>query len=517
MSKKTTMSKTKTGKSAKSAKSAAPRLKESAAAYASSAAAQRSRNIRDTVESIAIAFILAFLFRTFEAEAFVIPTGSMAPTLQGRHKDVDCPKCGFRYRASASKEVSSDGGSLLPIQSAPVHESDEIVRITCPQCRYPMDVDPTSAAGAEAISYNGDRIIVGKFSYEFSDPERWDVIVFKFPGDANTNYIKRLVGLPGEQLRIHHGDIYRRNGDAADDDPWRIERKPPDKTLVMRQLVFDNAYVPLDLQRAGWPSRFTAEEPDAVGAWSETIDAESGPNVRQTFNVDGSADVESWVRYEHRVPDGADWEQMLRGPLPPGYPTEPRLITDFYAYNTEVQRGSLYAHRGNAGVKQLGLHWIGDLMLEADVTVEKSAGLLILDLVEAGVHFQCEIDLYDGKVKFSHGGREATSGKIDSPLGKPGQYSVRFGNVDDQLLLWVDGELIAAEPYDSPGNDRPQSTAEDAAIWPRPAWERRERRCNWTVCGSGATSTTSRSRPFHRRPLPTIRRRTIVEPVAETA
>ncbi len=60
--------------------------------------------MRETVESIAVAFVLAFLFRTFEAEAFVIPTGSMAPTLQGRHKDLVCPECGFRYRVSASSE-----------------------------------------------------------------------------------------------------------------------------------------------------------------------------------------------------------------------------------------------------------------------------------------------------------------------------------------------------------------------------------------------------------------------------
>ena len=38
---------------------------------------------RDTIESILFAFVLAFMFRTFEAEAFVIPTGSMAPTLYG--------------------------------------------------------------------------------------------------------------------------------------------------------------------------------------------------------------------------------------------------------------------------------------------------------------------------------------------------------------------------------------------------------------------------------------------------
>ena len=51
-------------------------------------------SIREIVESVVIAFVLAFLFRTFEAEAFVIPTGSMAPTLMGRHKDVVCDQCG---------------------------------------------------------------------------------------------------------------------------------------------------------------------------------------------------------------------------------------------------------------------------------------------------------------------------------------------------------------------------------------------------------------------------------------
>jgi signal peptidase I len=49
--------------------------------------------VRETIESIAVAVVLAFLFRAFVAEAFVIPTGSMAPTLQGRHMDVVCEKC----------------------------------------------------------------------------------------------------------------------------------------------------------------------------------------------------------------------------------------------------------------------------------------------------------------------------------------------------------------------------------------------------------------------------------------
>ena len=67
--------------------------------------ARRKDGWRETFESIVIAFILAFLFRTFEAEAFVIPTGSMAPTLMGAHKDLLCPNCGYRDQAGASSEA----------------------------------------------------------------------------------------------------------------------------------------------------------------------------------------------------------------------------------------------------------------------------------------------------------------------------------------------------------------------------------------------------------------------------
>src|SRR5580700_7337215 len=69
---------------------------------------------RETVEAIVVAMILALLVRGFEAEAFVIPTGSMAPTLMGRHKEVTCPQCGYTYKVNAGGEVDSagQGGSM---------------------------------------------------------------------------------------------------------------------------------------------------------------------------------------------------------------------------------------------------------------------------------------------------------------------------------------------------------------------------------------------------------------------
>lgn len=56
---------------------------------------------------------------------------------------------------------------------------------------------------------DGDNLIVDKISYRFSDPERFDIIVFPFQYKEDTYYIKRIIGLPGETVQIDEkGTIY---------------------------------------------------------------------------------------------------------------------------------------------------------------------------------------------------------------------------------------------------------------------------------------------------------------------
>jgi hypothetical protein len=85
---------------------------------------------REIVETVVFVVVLVLILKAFVAEAFVIPTGSMAPTLFGYHKRVTCPECGFPFDVNCSKEVD-----VQEVQRAPV------VGCTCPNCRVRIDLE----------------------------------------------------------------------------------------------------------------------------------------------------------------------------------------------------------------------------------------------------------------------------------------------------------------------------------------------------------------------------------------
>ncbi len=156
----------------------------------------RAAEIANTFEWLITAFILAFVFRAFVMEAFRIPTGSMADTLMGAHFRLSCPQCGYKYDHGFIPQKYRLSQDTVP--SGPVR----LPRTRCPNCGY---YPPTNTAKSVV---NGDRILVLKCIYQFFEPKRWDVIVFKDPPEPQINYIKRLIALPGETIQIIDGDIY---------------------------------------------------------------------------------------------------------------------------------------------------------------------------------------------------------------------------------------------------------------------------------------------------------------------
>ncbi|NLE39673.1 MAG: signal peptidase I [Pirellulaceae bacterium] len=369
----------------------------------------------------------------------------MADTLMGLHKDVTCRECGHPYRVGISTGMSD--------QTSGVPEGLDIVRSVCPLCRYEMDVRRDRA-------FSGDRVLVNKFVYHFKEPRRWDVAVFKYPQGAKTNFIKRLVGLPNETIRIHRGDLFVQ---GPDEDDFTIARRPPEKIRVMLHPIHDTEHLPAALLERGWPSRWQPET-NSPG-WQVDDDL-------RAFSNDGSSDQESWLRYHHLPPSQRTWNAADRG-MPLDQYQKPELISDYCAYNSGTsddhyrQRQEEIAERRRNGLptpidleetKGPGLHWVGDLAVSCVLDARGGQGDVILELVEGGRRMRCRIDVATGRAELSIVGDEFRREAATAVSG-PGTYELMFANIDDQLLLWVNGKVVAFdEPttYAPLGNTTPE-------------------------------------------------------------
>lgn len=67
-------------------------------------------------------------------------------------------------------------------------------------------VVPTSSM--ETTIMAGDRVIGFRLSYAFSEPERGDVVIFKYPDNEDILYIKRIIGMPGDTVEVADGRVY---------------------------------------------------------------------------------------------------------------------------------------------------------------------------------------------------------------------------------------------------------------------------------------------------------------------
>src|SRR5262249_14615576 len=187
-----------------------PRRHETATAAAT---VQTAGVARQTVELMALLCLGVLLVRTFSAEAYVAPTGSMAPTLMGVHRAFQCPVCHAAYVVG-------------------LDEDEPCGEAICPECgKRALDTSSSLECG-------GDRVLVEKFLYGFRKPRRWEVAVFHFPGETSQAYVKRVIGLPGEAVRILDGDVFIDN---------RIARKSFAEIRAMRILVHDSQRQARDL------------------------------------------------------------------------------------------------------------------------------------------------------------------------------------------------------------------------------------------------------------------------------
>jgi signal peptidase I len=334
---------------------------------------------------------------------------------------------------------------------------------------------------------SGDRVLVAKFLYDTSvvPPDRYDVVVFKFPEEpikdgTPKNYIKRLIGLPGEIIAIFLGRLYsfhhtgngvpegvseeewRKLADTSQLDPlelWRnppknhetaeklwnegkfqILYKPPPVMLALSRPVYDNDYQAQDLMNVLEP-RWASEDGTT---W--TADDAKG------FKIAGSSKTEEYLRYRHilRPPDWPAANDPNRKATIAEIKNRvhsPQLITDVLGYN------SYEPHMQSAAQ-----NWVGDLMLSCNLKVVEPKGEFWMELSKGVDRFQARFNLATGECSLYRLSEHKMKALVEdgqkrqvpdwqllasapTRIKASGTYQLRFANYDERLTLWVDRDL----------------------------------------------------------------------------
>ncbi|GAB4190201.1 MAG: signal peptidase I [Phycisphaeraceae bacterium] len=361
---------------------------------------QTDETIKETFESIVIAFILAFVFRAYVVEAFVIPTGSMAPTLLGAHYRVECEQCGYEFKINYNPRTEG--------QDAPWRRG-----AVCPMCRYNIDMR------RYARPLPGDRILVHKYIYTVSSPRRWDVVVFKAPHQPKTNFIKRLVGLPNESIRLLDGNVYTQ---AEGETTWKIARKSdyPKVQRAVWQPIYHSQYVPRDLGRLDGPG-----ERSRANVWQVPWVVESGRwdiEGRRSYRFEGG---EGRIRFDF-------YQRGLRFTVPEVYAYNQYDIPSF---NDEIEDIRLAA-----AIQPESLDTT--LRLTTQTRLDGPTQTVWAEVQCNGTIRLMAKDLDTGQeVEL----KSATTHPMKVGIATP----VELWAVDQELSVWIDGRRVLSYPYAS--------------------------------------------------------------------
>lgn len=138
-----------------------------------------------TIASIAFIFLV---IKPYVMEPFIMPTNSMAPTIVGPHQIGECPTCGHSLIVP-----------YYPDRPTGWREPDQEELGICKTC---LKTSKTRNRSAEVCP--PDRFACNKLL----SPRRWDLVVFRTPGDPSILWVKRVIGMPGENVVIKDGAVW---------------------------------------------------------------------------------------------------------------------------------------------------------------------------------------------------------------------------------------------------------------------------------------------------------------------
>lgn len=326
-------------------------------------------------------FIWLLVLKTFFLPLFIIPTGSMAETLFGAHATHSCPNCGIDFAVGFDR--------------APGRNPGDPRNVRCPNCRW---TQPYAQIKRQLKPTAGDRIIVHGWPYEFGGyfgPRNWDVVVFRNPASPSENYIKRLIGLPGQKIEIINGDIF------IDD---KVARKPRPAQRSLWFNYYDHDYPPAQ------PARTARYLPH----WSDL--------GRET----------AWRGIATRTPifDGVGKERgEIRFLTKEGDATPICDITDEYGYNWPERGGPSYS--------------VSDVRISCDVLIEAGDGYVELATVKHRKRYIATLKA-DGSLSLDRedsSAQRVNLGNANARLGN-GPVRLALAVVDHSATIEIDGKPV---------------------------------------------------------------------------
>lgn len=362
-------------------------------------------SITETLQSLLVAFVIAMTFRGFFVEGFVIPTGSMAPTLMGAHLRFRSPETGYEFPIDAGPVVESARAVAAGVAPA------RLWRIYDPMLGFAGPVASEATAALAPQARMGDRVLVLKFLYPFSEPGRWDVVVFKNPTDPvgdTQNYIKRLVGLPDEELLLADGDVFA-GPPGTEVEELEVQRKPEHIQRAVWQPVHDSDFIPVN------PARLAQE-------WRRPYD---GPPWRG----------EGWDFGGDRV-----WRRGKSDPSVLEWDWDALPIDDRVAYNMFRPVQPFYP--------------VSDLRVAAAVEADAPRDLVTSLGLGARSHlFLFEIAGGTARLSIRHVEEDPASAPLLSrefaiDLPESGAFDLEFWHVDQAMSVWIDGGEVARLEYE---------------------------------------------------------------------
>ncbi len=257
-----------------------------------------------------------------------------------------------------------------------------------------------------------DRVLVDKFSFCFRDPDRYEIVVFKHPLERSRVMVKRLVGMPDEQLKIEHGDLWTR---ASESDEWQVLRPPG------------------SVQSELW-KRIDVNEPQQ-SSWSS-----SEGSVWVAKRREARTNDPGYITFRAR-------DNGVRNEYTHGYPDSLRKEID-----AERRRTSGLQGRG----------FVGDLRVEGDVEPAAAVTAFTVLLQEGPRLYEFRIpgpaSDASSKAEIRYHVRNGSSDVMDrieiaesGRLAKAKSYSFSAQNLNDRLTLELDGDVLAE--IDIPANE----------------------------------------------------------------